>query len=42
LQSLRERTEDMTEDIGGRDEAELAPPAERGEDDATEIELEEA
>ena len=42
LQSLRERTEDITEDIGERDEAELAPPAEQGEDDATEIELEEA
>jgi chromosome segregation protein len=42
LQSLRERTEDITEDIGERDEAEPAPSVEQGEDDATEIELEEA
>ena len=42
LQSLRERTEDITEDIEERDDAELAPPAEQGEGDATEIELEEA
>jgi len=42
LLALRERTEDVTEDIGERDEAEMAQPEVKDKDDATGIEVEEA
>ena len=42
LLALRERTEDVTEDIGERDEIEITQPGARDKGDATGIEVGEA